>query len=46
MLNIFESGWQKIAKDPIGWGALLLFAIGVIVLLTLMGVLPYVSGTS
>jgi hypothetical protein len=41
--SIFVSWWQKITKDPTGWGALLLFAIGLMVLLTLMSIMPYAS---
>jgi len=40
-LRIFESGWRKIKQDPTGWGALLLFALGIATLLTLMKLLPY-----
>jgi hypothetical protein len=46
ILNIFASWWKKITEDPIGWGALLLFAIGLMVLLSLMSLMPYVSSAS
>ncbi|MGB3295749.1 MAG: hypothetical protein WBB01_22425 [Phormidesmis sp.] len=43
ILSIFQTWWLKIRQDPTGWGALLLFACGLIVLLTLMTILPYVG---
>ena len=43
IFNIFQTWWQKIKQDPTGWGALLLFAGGLVVLLTLMSIMPYVG---
>ena len=43
IFNIFQTWWQKIKQDPTGWGALLLFACGLVVLLTLMSIMPYVG---
>ena len=43
IFNIFQTWWQKIKQDPTGWGALLLFAVGLVVLLTLMSIMPYVG---
>ncbi len=43
ILSIFQSWGQKIKQNPTGWGILLLFASGLIVLLTLMNTMPYAS---
>lgn len=39
----FQSWWQNTKQNSIGWSTLRLFAIGLIVLLTLMSNLPYVA---
>lgn len=44
--RLFQTWWQKIQQDPTGWGALLLFASGLLALLTLMSLMPYVSVSS
>ena len=46
IFNIFEPWWRKIRQDPTGWGALLLFAGGVSVLLILMKWLSVAPGTA
>ena len=46
ILSIFQSWWQKVKQNPTGWGTLLLFASGLIVLLTLMSTMPYASVTN
>ncbi len=33
--------WQKIRQEPVVWGTLLLFAVSLIILLTLMTFMPY-----
>ncbi|NJM98230.1 MAG: hypothetical protein HC800_14695 [Phormidesmis sp. RL_2_1] len=43
IFNIFAAWWRKIQQDPTGWGALLLFAIGLIALLSIMRAMPYAS---
>lgn len=40
-LHFFESGWRKIKQDSTSWGALLLFALGITMLLMMMRLLPY-----
>lgn len=41
IFNILIDWWRKIQQDPTGWGALLLFAGGLIVLLSIMLIMPY-----
>lgn len=41
ILSVVTAWWQKIQQDPTGWGALLLFAVGLVVLLVLMSMMPY-----
>ena len=43
ILSIFQTWWQKIKQDPTGWGALLLFAGGLVGLVTVMSVMPDVG---
>lgn len=39
--SIVKSWRQKITQNPTGWGALLLFALGLIVLISIMRSMPY-----
>ncbi|MGD1867500.1 MAG: hypothetical protein ACFB0D_23370 [Phormidesmis sp.] len=43
LFNIFTAWWRKIQQDPAGWGILLLFAVGLIVLLSIMRLMPYTN---
>lgn len=43
ILSIFSNWWQKIKQEPFGWSVLLVFAIGLIVLLSIMRTMPYTT---